>query len=172
MTRLLLAVLFAALATACAGGSTTDPAGRGGGDRDAEAFKTKMDAFVRETLPKLQAEVGGEWGGFTARFYEKGGNTGQWEYTAGGGTSKPPGTGEQVLDEVEAVLREQGMEITRPGVTSDISARKDGIMVIVFRALESDVESVSTLKVEFRSEDRLSSSDDFAETAGNTELMK
>ncbi|UUZ58637.1 hypothetical protein [Nocardioides sp. B-3] len=169
MTRILLGVLLAALATACTSGSSTDP---GGGDSDAEVFKTRMDAFVRDTLPKLQTEVGGEWGGYTAKFYEKGGNTGQWEYSAAGGTSRPPGTGKEVLDKVEAVLREQGMEITRPGVTSDIAGRKDGIMVIVLRALESDVESVSTLKVEFRSEDRLSSSDGFAENAGPTELLK
>lgn len=169
MTRILLAVLFATLATACTSGTSTD---QGGGKTDAEAFKTRMDAFVRETLPKLRAEVGGDWGGYTARFFEKGGNTGQWEYTAGGGTSRPPGTGEEVLDKVEAVLREQGMEVTRPGVTSDLAARKDGIMVIVLRALESDVESVSALRVEFRSENRLSSSDDFAEDAGVTELLE
>lgn len=169
MTRILLAVLFAAMATACTSGTSTDP---GGGDTDAEAFKTRMDAFVRDTLPKLQAEVGGEWGGYTAKFYEKGGNTGQWEYTAGGGTSRPPGTSDEVLDKVEAVLRQQGMEITRPGVISDITARKGNISVQVARALETDVESVSTLRISFSSFNRLKSSDDFAEDAGTTELLE
>jgi len=171
MTRIILAVLFAALATACAGSGPGSEVG-GGGDRDAEAFKAEMDAFVSETLPKLQAEVGGSWSGFSAHFTEKGGNTGQWQYSAGGGTSEPPGTGEQVLDKIEAVLGEQGMVITRPGNASDITARKNGILVIVFRALESDIESVSALSVEFLSEDRLKSSDDFAENAGKTELLK
>lgn len=169
MTRILLAVLFAAMATACTSGTSTDP---GGGDNDAEAFKTQMDAFVRETLPRLQAEVGGTWGGYTAKFYEKGGNTGQWEYTAGGGTSRPPGTGKVVLDKVEAVLREQGMEITRPGITSDIAARKGNISVQVSRGLEADITSVSVLNVDFSSFDRLTSADGFAENAGTTELLK
>lgn len=172
MSRIILAVLLAALATACTSVGSGPGSGDGGDDRNAEAFKAEMDAFARETLPKLEAEVGGTWGGFSAHFTEKGGNTGQWQYSAAGGTSKPPGTGEQVLDKVEAVLREQGMEITRPGTASDITARKNGILVIVFRALESDVESVSALKIEFLSEERLSSSDDFAEDAGYTDLLK
>ncbi len=172
MTRILLAVLCAALATACSNGASSDPASSSGQERDAAIFKPRMDAFVSDTLPKLETKVGGTWGGFTARFYEKGGNTGQWEYTAAGGTSKPPGTSEQVLDNVEAVLAGQGMEITRPGVTSDLAARKDGILVTVSRRLESDVESVSALNIEFVSEDRLASSDDFAENAGQTELLE
>jgi hypothetical protein len=171
MTRLLLAVLFAALATACTNGTATDP-GSESGDVDAEAFKTELDAFARETLPKLEAEVGGQWQGFSGHFLEKGGNTGRWEYTADGGTSKPPGTGEEVLDRVEAVLVAHGMTITRPDVIADITGRKGNIAVQVTRALDADVESVSALNVTFSSFDRLTSSDDFAEDAGSTELLK
>lgn len=173
MTRIMIVVLVAMLgasSTACAPGGSTNNSQRGAAN-DAEAFKTEMDAFARATLPKLEREVGGEWGGFTGRFFEKGGNTGQWEYTASGGTSQPPGTADEVLDNVEAVLTEQGMKITRPDVISDITGRKGNIAVQVTRALDADVESVSTLQVTFSSFDRLKSSNDFAENAGFTELM-
>lgn len=173
MTRILivaLAVLLAATVAGCTPDGSTN--GAGPSDNDAEAFKTEMDAFVRETLPELQTQVGGEWGGFQGRFFEKGGNTGQWEYTADGGTSKPPGTADEVLDKVEAVLTEQGMEITRPDVIADISGRKGNISVQVTRALDADVESISTLRVTFSSFNRLTSSDDFAENAGVRNLLE
>ncbi|MCW2835742.1 MAG: hypothetical protein JWN68_3695 [Nocardioides sp.] len=173
MTRILfvaLAVGLAASVAACTPDGSTNAAGRP--DNDAEVFKTEMDAFVRDTLPKLQAQVGGEWTGFQGRFFEKGGNTGQWEYTAEGGTSRPAGSADEVLDKVEAVLIEQGMEITRPDVIADITGRKANIAVQVTRALDADVESISTLRVTFSSYDRLKSSDDFAENAGMTDLLK
>lgn len=173
MTRALLAVLLlvtVASASACAGAETMR--GEDGRRNDAEAFKQRMDAFARDTLPLLEEEVGGDWGGFTAYFVEKGGNTGQWDYTAEGRVTTPPGSGEQVLDRVEAVLRDQGMEVTRPDVMADITATKGNIAVQVTRALDSDVESVSALTVTFRSSDRLTSSDGYAEDAGRTDLWQ
>ncbi|HXH77506.1 hypothetical protein [Nocardioides sp.] len=173
MTRILLvalAVVLAATLAACTPDGSTN--GAGAPDNDAEAFKTEMDAFARETLPQLEAQVGGEWTGFQGRFFEKGGNTGQWEYTAEGGTTKPPGTADEVLDKIEAVLIEQGMEITRPDIIADITGRKGNVAVQVTRALDDDVESISLLRVTFRSHDRLKSSDDFAENAGTTDLLK
>lgn len=171
MTRILLAVLFAALATGCSNGTATDPGASDGGDMDAEAFKTEMDAFARDTLPRLEAEVGGKWQGFSGHFLEKGGNTGRWEYTADGGVRKPPGTGEEVLDRVESVLVAQGMTITRPDVIADITGRKGNIAVQVTRALDTDVESVSALNITFSSFDRLTSSDDYAENASPEDYL-
>jgi hypothetical protein len=169
MTRVLLLVLLVALASACASAETTR--GEDGRRNDAEAFKQQMDAFARDTLPLLQEQVGGDWEGFTASFVEKG-NTGQWEYTAGGRATAPPGTAEQVLDQAEAVLRDQGMDVTRPDVMADITATRGNIAVQVTRALDSDVDSVSALRVTFSSFDRLSSSDGYAEDAGKTELWQ
>lgn len=170
MTRVLLLVLLVVLASACASAETTR--GEDGRRNDAEAFKQEMDAFARDTLPLLQEEVGGDWEGFIASFVEKGGNTGQWEYTAGGRATAPPGSAEQVLDKAEAVLRDQGMEVTRPDVMADITATKGNIAVQVTRALDSDVDSVSALRVTFSSFDRLSSSDGYAEDAGETDLWQ
>lgn len=168
MTRILLAVLLVALATSCTGASS-DPVET---DTDAETFKTEMDAFARETLPKLEAEVGGEWGGFTATFVEKGGNTGRWEYTAGGGVSQPPGSREAVLDKIESVLTAQGMSVERSDDITDLTARKGNIAVQASRALDSDIESVSRMNLTFSSWDRLTSRDDFAENAGETPLLE
>lgn len=161
MTRVLLFVALCALVVACSRGPEAEP----GGPLDAETFKVEMDAFAQETLPMLTSEIGGEWGGYQARFFQQGGSMGSWEYAANGGTSRPPGTAKEVLDKAEAVLREQGMEITRPGEIADIAARKGNISVLVQRGLESDDESVSSLRVEFSSFDLLSSHDDFAENA-------
>lgn len=161
MTRVLLVVLLCALAAGCSRGPGSEP----GGPRDAETFKVEMDAFARDTLPKLRSSIGGEWSFFPARFYEKGGNTGSWEYTASAGASRPSGTAKEVLAKIEVVLRRQGMDVTRPRVVSDIAARKGNISVLVELGLEPDEESVSSLVVDFSSFDRLTSHDDFAENA-------
>jgi hypothetical protein len=169
MTRVLIAVLLLAVTTACAGGDTTR--GEDGQRNDAEAFKQEMDAFTRDTLPLLEDALGGEWAGFVASFVEKGGNTGQWEYAAEGTVSAPRGTAEQVLDRVATVLREQGMEVTRDHLVADVAATRDNISVQVTRALDSDVESVSALRISFSSFDRLASSDDYAEDTRPTDLL-
>ncbi len=163
MTRMVLGLIAVLVLSSCSVGDSApdEPAAD-----DAKAFKSEMDEFAKALLPDLQAALGGaELKGMEARFYEPGGNFGQWSYEAGGVFVEPPGTAEEVLDSVEAVLVQQGMEMERPAGSQDISATKGNIAVLVQRALEADVESVSGLNVTIASIHRLESNDDFAEDA-------
>ena len=162
MTRIVLclAALLCISSLAACGGE--DPAG---GD-DARAVKAEMDDLARELLPDLQEALGGaELGPMQARFFEPGGNFGRWEYEATGMFLEPPGTAEEVLTAVEGVLEEHGMAVEPAQGGYDLSATKGNVSVLVQRALESDVESVSGLNITMSSIDRLTSGDDFAENA-------
>ncbi len=163
MTRMVLGLIAILVLSSCSvadSGSDEPPAD------DAKAFKAEMDEFAKALLPGLQAALGGaELKGMQATFYEPGGNFGQWTYEAGGVFVEPPGTAEGVLDAVEEILVQQGMKTERPAGSQDISATKGNIAVLVQRALETDVESVSGLNVKIASIHRLESHDDFAEDA-------
>ncbi|MBA3781764.1 hypothetical protein [Nocardioides sp. InS609-2] len=163
MTRMVLGLIAILVLSSCSPGDSdsAEPAAD-----DAKTFKAEMDQFASALLPELQAALGdAELKGMQAKFYEPGGNFGQWSYEAGGEFIEPPGTAEDVLDSVEEVLAQQGMEIERPAGSQDISAMKGNIGVLVQRALEADVETVSGLNVRISSIDRLKSGDDFAEDA-------
>ena len=164
MTRIVLclaALLCMSTSLAACGGEEPDSSGD-----DAREVKAEMDALARELLPDLQGALGGaELGPMQAQFFEPGGNFGQWDYEATGMFVEPPGTAEEVLAAVEDVLDKHGLEVEPAQGGYDISATKGNVNVLVQRALESDVESVSGLNVTISSVDRLTSRDDFAESA-------
>ena len=82
MTRILLAVLFAALAAACTQtGAPPDPVA---GTSDAETFKSEMDTEAKALLPDLVTSLAASINGMQATFYERSG-FGLWDYTASGG---------------------------------------------------------------------------------------
>ncbi len=161
MTRILLAVLFVALATACTNQDTT---GTDGGEPDAETFKAEMDAEAKRLLPDLTSTLGGELSGMQATFYERGG-FGLWDYIGEGVISRPLGSVSEKLDKATAVLEEHGYTVERDDEHRRVSAKKDAIGVTVQAGVPTTDPQVTSLNVRIANVGAISDGDDFAESA-------
>jgi hypothetical protein len=161
MTRILLAVLLAALAAACTNPSATDP---GDSEPDAEAFKTEMDAEAATLLPDLIEAVGGQLNGMQATFYERGG-FGIWDYTASGTVYALPGTDDQALTAGASSLEEHGFTVETDAEKKSLRASKGNVRVIVASAFPDDDKGIASLNLTMSSAEAISDGDDFAENA-------
>ena len=165
MTRILLAILFAALATACTNAGSQDPEG---GDKDAEAFKAEMDAEAKALLPDLMSTLGGEINGMQATFRERGG-FGLWDYVASGGIG---GTDSSTTDSLAAsatTLEDHGYTVKTEDAQRRVSATKGDIGVIIQASLLTG-ESVG-LNIRMSNHGAISDGDDFAEDAPTQDYL-
>ena len=159
MTRILLAVLFAALATACTSGTSTDP---GDGEPDSQAFKTKMDAEAKTLLPDLMATLGGQLSGMQATFRERGG-FGIWDYVASGGIG---GTDSSTTDSLAAsavTLEDHGYTVETDDAHRRVRGTKGDIGVIIEASLLTGESTGLTIRMS--NHGAISDGDDFAESA-------
>lgn len=164
MNRLALGLVIALLLSSCSFGEGSKPDGA----NDAEAFKKKMDAQARELLPALHEALGGATlNGMQAHFYEKGGSFGVWSYTADGVFEGPFEDGQDVLGISQSVLEEQGYTVALDSNGTDISARKDGVLVVIDEVPAPDGAGVARVSITMVSDDGLSSRDDFAEDSAD-----
>lgn len=127
MTRIMLAVLLAALAAACTSTGASDP---GDGSADAETFKQQMDAEAQTLLPELMSAVGGELNGMQASFTERGG-FGIWDYRASGSVVGPAGTVDESLAAATSTLEGRGFTVARNESQKRVTGEKGDISVIV-----------------------------------------
>lgn len=163
MTRILLAVLLAALATACSNAGSTD-AGDSEREPDAEAVKTEVDAEAAVVLPDLMAAVGGTLGGMQATFSERGG-FGVWDYTASGTVYGLPGTAGQALAAGTDSLKDHGFTVEADAEKESVRATKGNVRLTLGSAFPDDEKGVASLNVTFGSADAVSDGDDFADSA-------
>lgn len=128
MARPVLLMVFALLLAAC---SASDP---DGGDPPAEEataedVKSEVDDVARTVLPPLVDEVGGRPGQMQASFTRRGGFD-LWDYDADA-SWEVSDAGRPPVQRVVSILEDQGMDVEQPGVTSDVAARQDGVLVTV-----------------------------------------
>ena len=159
MTRILLAVLLAALAAGCASPGATDA---GDGGPDAEAVKTEMDTEAATLLPDLMAAVGGQLNGMQATFYERGG-FGIWDYTASGTVYGLPGTDEEALTAGASSLKDHGFTVETDDEKKSLRASKGNVSVIVASAFPDDDKGVASLNLTMSSAEAISDGDDVAD---------
>lgn len=163
MTRILLAVLFAALATACSSGNATDSGSGdpGSGDKDAEAFKTEMDAEAKALLPDLMSSVGGELSGMRAAFSERSG-FGLWDYVATGGIGRTDSSTSDSLAASAATLKDHGYTVETDDAQRRVTGTKGDIGVIVEASL---LKGESTgLNLRMSNHGAIHDGDDYAES--------
>lgn len=159
MTRILLAVLLAALATACTDGRSAEP---GGGDKDAETFKSEMDTEAKALLPDLMTSLGGNINGMQATFYERSG-FGLWDYTASGGVGGTDAPTSESLATSADVLEQHDYTVVTDDAQRRVTAKKGDISVIV-QAARLTGESVG-LTIRMSNHGAIQDGDDFAESA-------
>jgi len=169
MTRILLAVplavLFAALATACTNGTSADP---GDGEPDAEAFKTEMDAEAKTLLPDLMSTVGGQLNGMQATFRERGG-FGIWDYVAAGSISGPESPTTDSLAAAAVTLEDHGFTVEADDAQKRITGSKGDIGVIIEASLLTG-ESTG-LNIRMSNHGAIGEGDDFAESAPSEDYL-
>lgn len=139
--RLLALGLCALLLSGC---GSDDPADERSGGR-AEQVEADFGAAADDVLPALVDELGGELRAMPAYFVECQ-VSGFWQYTARGELHQPSGNARQVADRTREVLTAAGFDAT-VGDGLDVQGTRDGITVVVSRALDTDVESVSFLRI-------------------------
>lgn len=161
MSRIVLVVLLAVLATACTSTGSSDP---GDSSADAESFKQEMDAEAKTLLPDLMSAVGGQLNGMQATFRERGG-FGIWDYTASGTVHGLPGTDDEALAAGARTLEEHGFTVETDPEKVRLAATKGNISVLVASAFPGDDQGVASLNLSMSSADTISDGDDFAEDA-------
>lgn len=158
MTRVLLVVLLCALAAGCSGGPGSEP----GGPRNAETFKTEMDAEAKALLPDLMVGVGGELNGMQATFYERSG-FGIWDYDASGSITDPTGSVKRSLVAATQVLKDHGYTTENDQDSKRVTARKRRLIVTIEASVLTGQSN--GLNLSMGSLDTMSEDDDFAENA-------
>lgn len=157
MARTLLGATLALVALAALASCSPDAAGDdlppGGGE--AKAFKAEMDALAEELLPDLLGAIGSRPEELEARFVERGGY-GVWDYLAG---STWAVEGKPHIDEVERVVSDHGMDVERPGTTSDVTATRGNVRVSVSWA---EGAAISTATLRFDTVDAAGGDDGYA----------
>ena len=151
----LVAVVLAA--TACAG------SGPDGSRRDGQARETQQQfrAAAHDALPGLAEATGGSLTSMTGRFVECE-VSGLWHYTAYGELHEPSGTARQIAGRAQKSLDAAGFDATVED-DLDVEADRGRVRLVVSPALNSEVRSVSLL--------RLSMSDDCADYSDRDEAF-
>ena len=160
MTRIVLGIVLLTLLSGC---STGVPDDGEGGARDAEQFKADMDALARAVLPDLQRAVGGELPGMEARFYEKGGSLGIWQYEASGQFQAVPTAPAKAIAAARRALEEHGLQVESRGDTR-LQATAGNVYVSLDAATVAATSEV-LVDVDMGAVDGLTSRDDYAESA-------